>query len=111
MRLAPNDPGFSPQNTHRPPQLASTFRANTCCPTLAAASRMRSVCCSVQVPSAAALAIWSLKAFSRAEGPSRQPDNGVRPTGDSPDRLPDERFKEGTGSRLSRHSSDYLALG
>src|SRR5260370_32096092 len=51
MRLAPNDPGFSPQNTHRPSQLASTFRANTCCPTLAAASRIRSVCCSVQVPS------------------------------------------------------------
>ena len=37
--------------------------------------------------------------------------NGVRPTRDSRDRLPDERFEEGTGSRLNRHSNDYPALG
>ncbi len=37
--------------------------------------------------------------------------NGVRPTRDSRDRPPNERFKEGTSSRLSRHSSDYPALG
>ena len=36
--------------------------------------------------------------------------NGVRPTRDSRDRLPDERFKEGTGSRLNRHGSDYRPL-
>ena len=33
--------------------------------------------------------------------------NGVRPTHDSRDRLPNERFKEDTGSRHNRHSSDY----
>ena len=43
MRLAPNAAGLSPQNTHRLPQLASTCWAKTCCPTRAAASRMRSV--------------------------------------------------------------------
>ncbi len=36
--------------------------------------------------------------------------NGVRPTRDSQDRLPDERFKEGTGSRLNKHGSDYRLL-
>ena len=37
--------------------------------------------------------------------------NGVWPARDSRDRLPDERFEEGTGSRLNRHSSDYPAMG
>jgi hypothetical protein len=36
--------------------------------------------------------------------------NGVRPTGDSRDRLSDKRFKKGAGSRLNRHSSDYRLL-
>jgi hypothetical protein len=44
MHLAPNAEGFRPQKTHRWPQLLSTFRANTCCPTRAAARIICSVC-------------------------------------------------------------------
>lgn len=36
--------------------------------------------------------------------------NGVRRTRDSQGRLPDERFKEATGSHLNRHGSDYRLL-
>jgi hypothetical protein len=35
--LATPGDGFKPQKTHRRPQLVSTFNANTCCPTRAAA--------------------------------------------------------------------------
>ena len=39
IRVAPNDAGRRPQKTHLLPQFASTCRANTCCPTRAAAKQ------------------------------------------------------------------------
>ena len=56
--------GFSPQKTHRLPQLLSTSTANTCCPTRAAARIICSVCFSDQTPSLERWAICSLKAAS-----------------------------------------------
>ena len=58
--LAPNAEGFSPQKTHRSPQLLSTFRANTFCPTQAAARITCSVCFSDQTPSLARWTIYGL---------------------------------------------------
>jgi hypothetical protein len=58
--LAPNAEGFSPQKTHRSPQLLSTFRANTFCPTRAAARITCSVCFSDQTPSLARWTIYGL---------------------------------------------------
>jgi hypothetical protein len=40
--LATTGDGFKPQKTHRRPQLAGTFNAETCCPTRAAARMIRS---------------------------------------------------------------------
>ena len=68
MRLAPNAEGFNPQKTHRWPQLLSTFRANTCCPTRAAAWIICSVCFSDQTPSPARWAICSLKGQFQSGG-------------------------------------------
>ena len=68
---AENAEGFSPQKTHRWPQLLSTFKANTCWPTRAAARRIGSVSVSDQMPSLARRAICSRKASSRAETAAR----------------------------------------
>ena len=65
--LAPNAAGCNPQNTHRLPQFASTCCANTCWPTRAAASRIRSVSRGDQAPWPASRSSCSRKLSSSTD--------------------------------------------